>query len=151
MTFLFLKKAQILTANFLGPFTKRPSSVCVVFSKKDIDAPPMIYTKNPYFKMEAPATQTGAWQQNPLCVSALTRKINDETTVKLTQARIGAYVKSKHPHLPDDAIGRIIAAEICDIKMMILEGGINSKSLKFKEREPFIDRLITIEITKIFG
>ena len=101
--------------------------------------------------MEAPATKTGEWQQNPLCISALTQKMNDETIMKLTQGRISRYVKSKHPHLPDDAIARIIGAEISDIKMMILEGGINSKSLKFKEREPFIDRLISIEISKIFG
>ena len=121
------------------------------FSKKDIDEPLMIYTNNPYFKKESPNTQTGAWQQNPLCISALTQRLNDETVMKLTQARISHYVKSKHPHMPEEAIGRIITAEISDIKLMILGGGLNSMSLRFERREVFIDRLIRIEIAKIFG
>jgi hypothetical protein len=101
--------------------------------------------------MEAPATQVGLWQQNPLCVSALTQKLNDETVVKLTQVRISKYVKSKHPHLPDDALERIATAEISDIKIMIMGGGLNENSLKFKEREVFIDRLISIEIKKVLA
>ena len=109
----------------------------------------MIYTNNPYFKKESPNTQTGAWQQNPLCISALTQRLNDETVMKLTQARISDYVKSKHPHMPQESIGRIVTAEICDIRMMILEGGINSMSLRFKQREVFIDRLIRIEINRV--
>lgn len=98
--------------------------------------------------MEAPATETGAWQQNPLCVSALTQKLNNETVLKLTHIRISRYIKSKHPHLPDDALERIAAAEISDIKIMIMGGGLNANSLKFKEREVFIDRLIRIEIDR---
>jgi hypothetical protein len=93
-------------------------------------------------------TQPG-WIPNILTVATLKYRLNNGNTLKLTEERISNYVKSKHPHLPEESIKRIVDTEIDDVKKIINSGELTVASLKFSNREPFIDKLIRIEINKL--
>lgn len=89
------------------------------------------------------------WIPNILKVATLKYKLNNGNTLKLTEERISAYVKSKHPHLPEESIKRIVDAEIDDIKKIINSSELTAASLRFSNRQPFIDKLIRVEVNAV--
>jgi hypothetical protein len=91
------------------------------------------------------------WIPNILTVATLKYKLNNGNTLKLTEERISAYIKSKHPHLPEESIKRIIDAEIEDVKKIINSNEFTVSLLKFSSREPFIDKLIRVEVNALLA
>jgi hypothetical protein len=89
------------------------------------------------------------WVANPLHVTLLNCKLNDLNILAKTRARIAKYILSKHPHLPEASIASSIRDEIDDIKKTVESGGIGR--ISFKERQPFMDKLIRAEVYRILS
>jgi hypothetical protein len=106
---------------------------------------------NPLFNKGEPRTIVTGWLANPFYVAVFKKRLNDDNVILRTRKRITEYIKSIHPHLPEDSINTIIEGEINDLKRMAESGEIVHKALDFKKRQLFIDKLIRIEVCKVLG
>ena len=106
---------------------------------------------NPFFNRNRPTTVISGWSANPFYVAVFKKSLDKESVILKTRKRISEYIKSIHPHLPDQSINTIIDAEINDLKLMAESGGIVRGALNFKTRQLFIDKLISIEVCKVLA
>ena len=91
------------------------------------------------------------WLANPFYIAVFKKRLDEESVILKTRKRITEYIKSIHPHLPEQSINTIIEAEINDLKLMAESGGIVHGALNFKTRQLFIDKLISIEVCKFLA
>jgi len=106
---------------------------------------------NPFFKKTTPSTAVSGWTANTIFVANIKKKLSDSGIINATRNTLTKYIKSKYQYLPEESIVSIINLEIADIIKMAESGAINSDTIHFNKRQPFIDILIENEVNRILG
>lgn len=103
---------------------------------------------NPFFKKAVPSTAVTGWNANTLIVARVKGQLYNEGIRAATNKTVRAYIKSKSPYLPEESIAFIVESELADIALMVESGALNSGTIVFSKRTPFIDRLIALEVQR---
>jgi hypothetical protein len=101
---------------------------------------------NPFFKKAVPSTAVDGWNANTLIVAHIKGQLYNEKIRAATTKTVRAYIKTKSPYLPEESIAFIVESELADIALMVESGALNSGTIVFSKRMPFIDRLIAQQV-----
>jgi len=104
---------------------------------------------NPFFKKAAPSTVVDGWTANTLIVAHVKGRLYNDGIRAATTKTVRAYIKSKSPYLPEESIAFIVDSELADIALMVESGALNSGTIAFSKRMPFIDRLIALQVQQM--
>jgi len=97
---------------------------------------------NPFFKKEAPSTAVTGWNANTLLVAYVKGQLYNDGIRAATTKTLRAYIQKQSPYLPEESVAFIVESELADIALMVESGALNSGTIAFSKRMPFIDRLI---------
>jgi hypothetical protein len=103
---------------------------------------------NPFFKKEAPSTAVTGWNANTLIVAYVKGRLYNDGVRAATTKTVRAYIKSKSPYLPEESVAFIVESELADIASMVESGALNSRTIHFSKRMPFIDGLIAQQVER---
>ena len=101
---------------------------------------------NPFFKKEAPSTAVTGWNANTLLVAYVKGKLHNTGIRSATAKTVRAYIKKQSPYLPEESVAFIVESELADIALMVESGALNSGTIHFSKRMPFIDGLIAQQV-----
>jgi hypothetical protein len=103
---------------------------------------------NPFFKKAAPSTVVDGWNANTLIVAHVKGQLHNDRIRAATTKTVRAYIKKQSPYLPEESVAFIVESELADIALMVESGALNSGTIAFSKRMPFIDRLIAQQVER---